>query len=149
LGDVTHEIWNDLLASNLSGPFFLSQALAPLLKKERGCIINNVDINAQRPLKNHTVYNAAKAGKLILTQSLALELAPEVRVNGIAPGAILWPESTSAAETSLQQTTLEKIPLRRCGTAADIARTLLFLAQDAPYITGQIIAVDGGRSLNQ
>ncbi len=144
LGQITPAAWSDLMASNLSAPLFLSQALAPALKDSRGCIINLVDIHALRPLKDHSVYCAAKAGNLMLTRSLALELAPEVRVNAIAPGAILWPEQSPAASESV----LPLIPLRRCGTPADIAQALLYLAS-APYVTGQVLAVDGGRSLNQ
>lgn len=144
LGKITDEAWDDLMASNLKAPLFLSQALAPALKKTGGCIINLADIHALRPLKDHSVYCAAKAANLMLTRSLALELAPEVRVNAIAPGAILWPEQNPAASESI----LPRIPLGRCGSPADIAQALIYLTE-AHYVTGQVIAVDGGRSLFQ
>lgn len=144
LGEITDEAWDDLMASNLKAPLFLSQALAPALKKTGGCIINLADIHALRPLKDHSVYCAAKAANLMLTRSLALELAPEVRVNAIAPGAILWPEQNPATSESI----FSRIPLGRCGSPADIAQALLYLTE-ARYVTGQMIAVDGGRSLFQ
>lgn len=147
IGSVTEQSWDDLMGSNLKAPFFLAQALAIELKKNGGCIVNIADIHAQRPLKNHPVYCAAKAGNIMLTQSLARELAPEVRVNGIAPGAILWPEQQSELSEKNKQKILEKIPLQKQGSANDIARTVLFLIKEAPYITGQIISVDGGRSI--
>ena len=143
LGQTTEAEWDDLLASNLKAPFFLSQAAAPHLRAVGGSIVNLVDIYAQQPLQNHPVYCAAKAGLAMLTRSLAWELGPAVRVNGIAPGAILWPEH-GVSETAKAQL-LSRIPLRRRGEPEDIARTVLFLLQDAGYITGQIIAVDGGR----
>ena len=146
LGRTTEADWDDLLASNLKAPFFLSQAAAPPLRAMEGSIINLVDIYAQRPLENHPVYCAAKAGLAMLTRSLAWELGPAVRVNGIAPGAILWPEQEMSEATKAQL--LSRIPLRRRGEPEDIASTVLFLLQDARYITGQIIAVDGGRSLS-
>ena len=146
LGQTTEADWDELLASNLKAPFFLSQAAAPYLQAVQGCIVNLVDIYAERPLANHPVYCAAKAGLRMLTRSLALELGPAVRVNGIAPGAILWPEQGMSDAVKAQL--LSRIPLRRQGEPEDIARTVLFLLQDAPYITGQIIAVDGGRSLS-
>lgn len=147
LGQVDEVQWNDLMDSNLKGPFFLSQACLPALRLSRGCIINMVDIHAQRPLAGHSVYCIAKAGLAMLTTSLAREASPEVRVNGISPGAILWPDPNAASETPDKQQILAKIPLARCGEPADIARTAWFLATDAPYINGQIIAVDGGRSV--
>ncbi len=147
IGGATEADWEALLGSNLKGPFFLSQALAPALTERGGCIINMVDIYAQRPLREHTVYCAAKAGLAMLTQSLARELAPAVRVNGIAPGAILWPEQEGDFSAQERDNILERVPLQRIGGPEDIARTVLFLA-DSPYITGQIIAVDGGRSLS-
>jgi len=146
LGRTTEADWDDLLASNLKAPFFLSQAAAPQLRAVEGSIINLVDIYARRPLENHPVYCAAKAGLAMLTRSLAWELGPAVRVNGIAPGAILWPEQEMSEATKAQL--LSRIPLRRRGEPEDIASTVLFLLQDACYITGQIIAVDGGRSLS-
>lgn len=147
IGTVTEREWDDLFNSNLKAPFFLAQALANELKKNHGCIINIADIHAQRPLKDHPVYCAAKAGNIMLTQSLARELAPQVRVNGIAPGAILWPEQQSDLTEKAKQEILEKIPLQKRGSAQDIARSVLFLVAEAPYITGQILAVDGGRSI--
>jgi pteridine reductase len=144
LGSITEDKWEDLMASNLKAPLFLSQALAPALKKSGGCIVNLADIHALRPLKDHSLYCAAKAGNLMLTRSLALELAPEVRVNAIAPGAILWPEKNPSASESI----LPRIPLGRCGTPEDIAQALVYLTE-ASYVTGQVIAVDGGRSLYQ
>lgn len=147
LGNVTEAQWDDLMGSNLKAPFFLAQALTEELTENSGCIINIADIHAQRPLKEHPVYCAAKAGNIMLTQALARELAPHVRVNGIAPGAILWPEQENNLPEADKQNILKKIPLDRQGSPDDIARTVLFLVQDAPYITGQIIAVDGGRSI--
>ncbi len=141
------EQWDDLIGSNLKAPFFLSLAAAPPLRPQRGCIVNLVDIHAERPLKGYPIYSIAKAGNAMLVKSLARELGPEIRVNGIAPGAILWPEQGLSGEE--QANILERTALKRPGTPEDIARTLLFLLRDAPYITGQIIAVDGGRTLQQ
>lgn len=147
VASATAEQWDDLLNSNLKAPFFLAQAAMAELQKNQGCIINIADIHADRPLKNHSIYCAAKAGNVMLTKSLARELAPAVRVNGIAPGAILWPEQASKLSDTNKQDILSRIPLARQGSAEDIAQTVLFLVQAAPYITGQIIAVDGGRGL--
>lgn len=146
VGQTTTAQWDDLFASNARAPFFLAQALAPALRDARGAIVNLIDIHAGRPLRQHTVYCMAKAAHAMLTRSLALELAPAVRVNGVAPGAILWP-SSGEPDAGVQQEILSGIPLQRLGNADDIARTIAFLLEDAPYITGQIIAVDGGRSL--
>lgn len=146
IGETTGEQWEDLFASNARAPFFLAQALAPALRRQQGAIVNLIDIHAERPLRHHTVYCMAKAAHSMLTRSLAKELAPEVRVNGVAPGAILWP-SSGQPDAGVQQEVLAGIPLQRLGEPADIARTIAFLLEDAPYITGQIIAVDGGRSL--
>jgi pteridine reductase len=145
IGTITAADWDDLMGSNLKGPLFLSQAAAPALKERRGSIINLIDIHGFRPLKAHPVYCAAKAGLAMLTRSLARDLGPEIRVNGIAPGPVLWPEGD--LNEALKQEIVEKTALKRYGTPDDIARTVLFLAADAPYITGQIIAVDGGRSI--
>jgi len=145
LADVTEENWNDLLGTNLKAPLFLAKAAAPHLKKSNGNIINIVDIHAQRPLSNHPVYGPAKAGLAMLTRSLAKDLAPAVRVNGVSPGAILWPEDGMTA--NVEQAIIKQVPLKRTGEPADIAKTVLFLVKDAHYITGQIIAVDGGRSI--
>ncbi|MEX1034222.1 MAG: pteridine reductase [Cellvibrionaceae bacterium] len=147
VGDIRESDWDNLLGTNLKAPLFLSQALASTLKQNRGCIINMADVHAERPLSGHPVYCAAKAGNVMLTKSLAKELAPEVRVNGIAPGAILWPEDDGELSDESKQKIIKKIALKRTGEPNDIARTIRFLVTDAPYITGQIIAVDGGRNL--
>ena len=139
--------WDDLIGSNLKAPFFLSQTAAPLLRASRGSIVNLVDIHAERPLKDHPVYSIAKAGNAMLVKALARELGPEIRVNGIAPGVILWPEIDS--DDAMRSEILSRTALGRPGTPEDIASTLLFLVRDADYITGQIIAVDGGRTLQQ
>ena len=138
--------WNELMDSNLKGPFFLCQALATELTKQRGVIINIADIHGDQPLKEHPIYCIAKAGNRMMTKTLAKELAPAVRVNGIAPGAILWPENSAELDNNQKQKILDKIPLNRPGNPDDIAQTVLFLARDAVYMTGQVIAVDGGRS---
>ncbi len=150
VGQVTESDWDDLMGSNAKAPFFLSQALAPELAKNNGCIINMVDIHAEKPLQLHPVYCMAKAALAMMTKSLAKELAPTIRVNGIAPGAILWPEASSSKTSNLSEqdkaAVLAQIPLARLGDTDDITQTLLFLVH-APYVNGQIIAVDGGRSL--
>lgn len=145
IGTITEEHWDDLFASNLKAPLFLSQAAAPQLRRTCGLILNMVDIHALRPLKHHTVYCIAKAGLVMLTRSLARELGPEIRVNGIAPGPILWPEGNSDAH--LQQDIIERTALKRMGSPEDVARAAVFFAKDAPFVTGQILAVDGGRSI--
>jgi pteridine reductase len=144
-GMITEEHWNDLVGSNFKAPLFLSQAAIPELSEARGCIVNIVDIHAQRPLRNHTVYGPAKAALAMLTRSLAKDLAPDIRVNGVAPGAILWPEDEMTDAT--KATIVKQIPLERPGDPADIAGCVLYLVRDAAYVTGQIIAVDGGRSI--
>lgn len=146
VGEATLAQWQDLMGTNAQAPFFLAQAAAPQLKANRGCIINLVDIHAERPHKRHPIYSMAKAANAMLVKSLARELAPEVRVNGVAPGAILWPENFFEDEDRLA--TLARIPLGRPGTPQDIADTVAFLA-GAEYMTGQILAVDGGRSVQQ
>src|SRR3954469_15148219 len=146
IGGITPEHWDDLLGTNLKVPTFLSQAAAPALRESRGLIINIVDIHALRPLRDHTVYCTAKAGLHMLTRSLAKELGPEVRVNGIAPGPILWPAGQEENQAKRDKI-IERTILKRMGSPQDIARTALFFAADAPYITGQILAVDGGRSV--
>ena len=145
IGNIDEEQWDELVGSNLKAPLFLSQAAASHLRDSSGAIVNIVDIHADRPLKDHSVYGSAKAGLAMLTRSLAKDLAPDVRVNGVAPGAILWPEN--GMEESIQQSILDQIPLKRPGTPADIAGCVLYLLRDATYITGQIIPVDGGRSI--
>jgi pteridine reductase len=150
LGTIDEAMWDDLVGSNLKGPLFLSQAAAPHLGSSLlpsgGCIVNITDIHAERPLKGYPVYSAAKAGLLGLTRALALELAPRVRVNAVAPGAIEWPESDEHFAPAEQRAIIEHTLLKRIGSPADIARTVKFLIFDAPYITGQVINVDGGRT---
>ncbi len=145
LAEVTEQQWTDLLGTNLKAPLFLAQAALPHLKATRGVIINIVDIHAIRPLKDYAIYGAAKAGLAFLTRALARDLAPEVRVNGVAPGAILWPEG--GVSDQMRDSVLRQIPLKRLGEPTDIATCVLYLVRDAPYVTGQIIAVDGGRSV--
>ena len=144
IGSVTVEQWDDLIGSNLRAPLFLTQEAAPALRASRGLVLNLIDIHGFRPLKRHPVYCAAKAGLVMLTQSLARELGPDIRVNGIAPGPVLWPESPM--DVAQRETIIERTALKRVGTPADVARTALFFMSDAPYVTGQILAVDGGRS---
>ncbi len=143
-GDAINETsWNDLIGSNLKGPLFLANAAVPWLKRSPiGHIINLVDVHADRPLRGHTVYCAAKAGLAMVTHSLALELAPEIRVNGVAPGAILWPESMSPEQRQAEEAS---IPLQRVGGAEPIASAIAFLLLDNDYISGHIIPVDGAR----
>ena len=151
IGSITFDDWDNLVNSNMKAPLFLTQAAAPYLKQVQGNIINMIDIHAQRPMKQHTVNCAAKAGLAMLTMSLAKELGPEIRVNGVAPGAILWPASDGPNGDMPDHTKnliLQRTSLKRPGQPSDIAKTILFLARDADYITGQIIAVDGGRTLN-
>ena len=145
LGHVSEADWDNLIGTNLKAPLFLAQAALVPLRSSRGVIVNIVDIHAQRPLRNHAVYGAAKAGLAMLTRSLAKDLAPDIRVNGVSPGAILWPE-TDLSE-SAKKSILGQIPLGRTGEPDDIAGCVLYLVRDATYVTGQIIAVDGGRSI--
>ncbi len=146
IGTATPAMWDDLFAANARAPFFLSQATAPHLKQRMGAIVNLVDIYAERPLKEHTLYVMAKAALAMMTLSLARELAPDIRVNGVAPGAVLWPEQgKSAAE---MESLLKETPLQRAGRPEDVAEAVRWLLLDARYTTGQIIRVDGGRSLN-
>jgi pteridine reductase len=145
LGEITEQHWNDLIGTNLKVPLFLSQAAAPALREARGSIVNIVDVHASRPLRDHLVYGPAKAGLAMLTRSLAKDLAPDVRVNGVSPGAILWPEADMTEST--KQAILDQVPLARSGAPEDIAGCVLYLVRDAGYVTGQIIAVDGGRSI--
>jgi len=145
VGSISESHWDDLIGSNLKAPLFLSQAAWPHLKSSQGVIINLLDIHSKRPLRNHPVYSSSKAGLAMLTLSLAKDLAPEVRVNGIAPGAILWPEE--GMTESIRENILNQVPLGRPGDARDIADCVIYLVRDATYVTGQIIAVDGGRSI--
>ncbi len=146
IGHITLEHWRDLLGSNLQAPLFLSQAAAPELSRRQGLIINIVDIHGVRPLREYSTYSVAKAGLIMLTKSLARELAPQVRVNGIAPGPVMWPED-GLIDAAAQQKILARTPLQRAGSPEDIARAAVFFAIDAPYVTGHIMPVDGGRSV--
>lgn len=143
MGEATEKEWDDLMNTNLKAPFFLAQAAYPALKKSGGSIVNIADIYGDRPLVNYPIYSTAKAGLIMLTKSLARELGPEVRVNAIAPGVILWPENDMDDMT--KQRLINATPLKRSGDPGDIARTVEFLVKDAGFITGQVIAVDGGR----
>lgn len=145
LGKITGEQWDEIVGTNLKAPLFLCQAAAPALRESHGSIVNIVDIHALRPLRDHPVYGPAKAGLAMLTRALARDMAPEVRVNGVAPGAILWPETGMVDDT--RAAILKQIPLARSGDPDDIAGCVLYLVRDAAYVTGQIIAVDGGRSI--
>jgi len=144
VGEITGEAWDDLIGTNLRAPLFLAQAAAPALKRTQGAIVNITDIHAERPLKNFVVYSVAKAGLVAVTRSLARELAPEVRVNAIAPGPILWPDDTSFDELSRQRI-VSHTPLKREGEPNDIAKAVYFLLAEAPYVTGETLRVDGGR----
>ena len=145
VGTITEKEWDDLVGSNFKAPLFLSQAATPHLRDAGGAIVNIVDVHAQRPLRDHPVYGSAKAALAMLTRSLAKDLAPDIRVNGVSPGAILWPED--GLSEGMQQTILRQVPLQRAGDPDDIAGCVLYLLRDAPYVTGQIVAVDGGRSI--
>jgi pteridine reductase len=145
LADTSEEQWDDLLGSNLKAPFFLSKALADCLGNRQGCIVNIVDIHAERGLPGYPVYSIAKAGLVTMTKILAKELAPAIRVNAVAPGAILWPE-TGLPEHDKSEI-LQRVPLARSGLTEDIAKAVLYLVKDADYVTGQILTVDGGRTL--
>jgi pteridine reductase len=138
--------WDDLVNSNLRGPYFLVQALLDDLRTAGGSIINILDVHAERPMQGHAVYCISKAGMAMMTKALAKELGPSIRVNGVAPGAILWPENEP--EAGEKQAILKRTVLGRLGDSTDIASAVTYLALDAPYVTGQILAVDGGRSLN-
>jgi len=144
--EATPAIWEDLMASNLRAPYFLSRAARPHLARRGGAIVNLVDIHALVPLADHTIYCQAKAGLIMQTRAMAKDLAPSIRVNAVAPGAILWPENEGSAQAA--EAILSRIPLGHQGRPEDIAGAVCFLALDAPYITGQILAVDGGRTLN-
>ncbi len=146
VGNITEKDWVDLMGSNLKAPLFLSQAAAHELRKRRGCIINITDIHAERPMKSYVVYSVAKAGLVGLTRSLARELAPEVRVNGIAPGPVMWPDGDANFDEVSRQRIISHTMLKRAGDPHDIALAVRFFAMDTQYVTGQILAVDGGRS---
>ncbi|MFC3814408.1 pteridine reductase [Lysobacter sp. GCM10012299] len=146
LGTATPERWDQLFASNARAPFFLAQAAAPHLRAAHGGIVNMADIYGERPLRDHSLYCMAKASLLMMTRSLALELAPEVRVNAVSPGAILWPEES--ANVAAQEAMLGRTPMGRTGTPAEVAEAVRWLLVDARYSTGQVLHLDGGRLLN-
>lgn len=147
IGKATEYAWEDLMNSNLKAPFFLSQAAIPLLKKTKGTIVNIVDIHAERPLRHYSVYCLSKAGLHQMTKVLAKELGPEIRVNAVSPGAIMWPEGENALTDADKEEIVKRTALLRAGSAEDIAKAVLFFVRDAEYITGQVLHVDGGRSL--
>lgn len=144
LAQATAAQWDELLGTNLRAPFFLSRAAAPLLRQRHGCIVNLSDIHAQRPLRGHAIYSISKAALDMLTRTLAKELAPEIRVNGVAPGAVIWPEQMDG---ELKQRIVSHTMLKRAGAPEDVAAAVRFLVFDAPYVTGQILVIDGGRTL--
>lgn len=146
VGSVTLAQWEDLIGTNLRAPLFLSQAAAPALTASEGLLLNIADIHGMRPLRHHPVYSSAKAGLIMMTQALARELAPRVRVNAIAPGPVLFPETGLTEE--MRASIIERTLLKRRGSPEDIARAALYFASEAPYVTGQVLAVDGGRSAN-
>lgn len=146
IGSATPQQWNELFSPNAQAPFFLSQAAVPALRQARGGIVNLIDIYAERPLADHPLYCMAKAALAAMTRSLALDLGPDVRVNGVAPGAVMWP--SDGKPYTDQRAMLERTPLQRAGTPDDVAAAVLWLLRDAPFVTGQIIRVDGGRTLS-
>jgi pteridine reductase len=148
IGDIDETKWLDLMGSNLKAPLFLSQAAAGELRKNNGCIINITDMHVERPKKGYVVYSVAKAGLVTLTKSLAYELGPEVRVNAVAPGPVQWPENNPQFDEVYRQRVINQTLLKRVGEAEDVAKAVKFLIADAPFVTGHVLAVDGGRSLN-
>ena len=148
LDDIDESQWHDLIGTNLKAPLFLAKAAAPELRRSQGAIVNIVDIHADRPMRGHLLYSVAKTGLLGLTRALAQELSPDVRVNGVSPGVIIWPDHADWNDEMLRQQIVDHTLLKREGSPDDIAKTVQFLLSNAPYITGQIIAVDGGRSIN-
>jgi pteridine reductase len=147
MGEVSEKAWDDLIGTNLKAPLFLSQAAARELRKTHGAIVNIIDIHAEFPMKGYVVYNVAKGGLLALTRSLARELGPEVRVNGVAPGTIVWPDDDSWKDEVSRQRIMNQTALKRIGEPDDIAKAVEFLLTGGPYVTGQVLAVDGGRSV--
>lgn len=145
INEVSDEQWLDLIDSNLKAPFFLAQAAANYLRASYGCIVNIADIHGAKPLKDYSVYSISKAGLIMLTQSLAKELGPEVRVNAVAPGAVMWPEAENELTTTTKQKIIDSTALKRAGTPQDIAKAVWFFIAEADYITGQFLGVDGGR----
>ena len=148
LGQVNEDNWHDLIGSNLKAPVFLAQAAAAELRKNHGCIVNITDMHIERPKKGYIVYSIAKSGLVTLTKSLAHELGPEVRVNAVAPGPVQWPENNPQFDEVYRQRVINQTLLKRVGKAEDVAKAVKFLIYDAPYTTGHVLAVDGGRSLN-
>jgi pteridine reductase len=148
IGQINEENWHDLVGSNLKAPMFLAQASAAELRKNHGCIVNITDMHIERPKKGYVVYSVAKAGLVTLTKSLAHELSPEVRVNAVAPGPVQWPENNPQFDEVYRQRVISQTLLKRVGDASDIAKAVKFLVCDAPFVTGHVLAVDGGRSLN-
>ena len=148
IGQINEENWLDLMGSNLKAPAFLAQAAAAELRKQMGTIVNITDMHIERPKKGYIVYSVAKAGLVTLTKSLALELSPEVRVNAVAPGPVQWPENNPQFDEVYRQRVISQTLLKRIGNPTDIAKAVKFIIYDAPYITGHVLAVDGGRSLN-
>lgn len=148
LGSINEENWQDLMGSNLKAPLFLSQAAAVELRKNNGCIVNITDMHIERPKKGYIVYSVAKAGLVTLTKSLAHELSPDVRVNAVAPGPVLWPDDNPQFDEVYRQRVISQTLLKRIGEGNDVAKAVKFLIADAPFVTGHVLAVDGGRSLN-
>lgn len=148
LGEIGDNEWQDLIGSNLKAPLFLSQAAAAELAKTKGCIVNITDMHVERPKKGYIVYSVAKAGLVTLTKSLAHEMAPDVRVNAVAPGPVMWPEDNPQFDEVYRKRVISQTLLKRIGEGDDVAKAVRFLIKDAPFMTGQVIAVDGGRSLN-
>lgn len=148
LGEISEHQWDDLIGTNLKAPLFLAQAAAAELRRHHGAIVNIVDIHAERPMHGHLLYSVAKSGLAALTRALAQEMAPQVRVNAVAPGVIVWPESEEWESAARRKQIVDQTLLRRMGAPEDVAKAVYFLLHDAPYITGQIINVDGGKSIN-
>lgn len=148
IGQINENNWQDLIGSNLKAPVFLAQAAATELRKNHGCIVNITDMHIERPKKGYIVYSVAKAGLVTLTKSLAHELSPEVRVNAVAPGPVQWPEDNPQFDEVYRQRVINQTLLKRVGEPEDVAKAVKFLIYDAPFVTGHVLAVDGGRSLN-
>jgi pteridine reductase len=148
VGTVTEASWDDLMNTNLKAPFFLCQAAREYLDKQQGCIVNIADVHAERPMHDYAVYCISKAGLVMLTQALAKELGPSIRVNAVAPGTVVWPEGENQLNDELKQKIMQRTALHRHGSAEDIAKAVLYLVRDADYVTGEVLTVDGGRSLH-
>lgn len=148
VGQVTQEIWDNLMTNNLKAPFFLSQAAAKHLQQRQGCIVNIADVHAVRPMREYGVYSITKAGLVMLTQALAQELGPHIRVNAVSPGVVMWPEGENSVDEDYKKILISRTALNRHGTPKDIAKAVLYLVNDADYVTGEVLTVDGGRSLS-